>query len=127
MEEQFIPYNEALSLKELNFNMPCFGYFNLTWDKPNQLLFPQYAGELENWNNSVHLCSAPLYQQAFQFFREKYKLLGIVGYIDDNSGKFMAVIDKISEDIDYSMNSLDIYKEAQLECLRKLIEICKKN
>ena len=71
MNKEFIPYEQALELKELGFDEPCFGFFNKTWNKEKEILFPQYAGELENWNNTQHLCSAPLYQQAFRWFRDK--------------------------------------------------------
>ena len=48
-----------------------------------------------------------------------------MGYCNDNSGKFMSVIDKINSDIDYDMNAKDTYEEAELACLDRLIQIAK--
>jgi hypothetical protein len=28
MNKEFVPYEQALALKELGFNEPCFGYYN---------------------------------------------------------------------------------------------------
>lgn len=131
--KDFVPYKQALELKELGFDEPCFGYFNKTWSKENELLFPQYVGELENWNNTQHLCSAPTFSQAFRWFREKYGLCSWIEkmytadsicyyrytceYKKDPSSKTHEVILSIKE--------YNTYEEAELACLRKLIEIVK--
>ena len=133
IEKEFIPYEQALALKELGFDEPCFGYFNKTWSKENELLFPQYVGELENWNNTQHLCSAPTFSQAFRWFREKYGLCSWIErmytadsicyyrytceYKKDPSSKTHEVILSIKE--------YNTYEEAELACLKKLIEIVK--
>ena len=118
MIKEFVPYKIALALKELGFDEPCLTSYN-----ENGKIFKVWENEIVM---GITKCSAPLYQQAFRWFREKYNLLGIVGYCDDNSGKFMSVIDKINEDIDYDMNAKNTYEEAELACLIKLIEIAKK-
>jgi hypothetical protein len=86
-------------------------------------LFPQYAGELENWNEMTHLCSAPLYQQAFRWFREKYNLFGEVNIrtyfiydISNDEFKMIKQYDKLT----------NTYEEAELACLIRLVEIVKK-
>jgi hypothetical protein len=126
-EKDFIPYEQALELKELGFDEPCFGYYNTTWSKQNELLFPQYAGELENWNEMTHLCSAPLYQQAFRWFREKCLLEGIVEQADDFYWYKFSVYFYGKEGKQKISNGLEFktYEEAELECLKKLIEIVK--
>jgi hypothetical protein len=124
MDKEFVPYEQAIELKELGFDNPCFGYYG-----ENQKLI--WKSGYAPWTNSErnlvdnHFTAAPLKQQAFRWFREKYNLLGIVGYCDDNSGKFMSVIDKINSDIDYDMNAKDTYEEAELACLDRLIKITK--
>ena len=143
IEKEFIPYEQALALKELGFDEPCFGYFNKTWSKENELLFPQYVGELENWNNTQHLCSAPTFSQAFRWFREKYGLRNsITDFIDDETGiewdYEIAIIGTDIDErgnykplIDYSTDDetrkFKTYEEAELACLRKLIELIKRN
>ena len=99
MNKEFVPYQEALELKELGFDEPCFGYR----DGVGHLMIrpmPHCA------------ISAPTFSQAFRWFREKYDLfIAIVHY--ENG---------------YSINDLrrfETYEEAELACLRKLIEIVK--
>jgi hypothetical protein len=60
MDKEFIPWNEALALKELGFDEPCFGYF-YTEDKFFETKIKN--SELEE-DCSI---SAPLYQQAINF------------------------------------------------------------
>jgi hypothetical protein len=131
MQKEFIPYEQALELKELGFNEPCFCFFNPKYSI-NDLLFGNIDGEFDNWNIQTDLISAPLYQQAFRWFREK-KILAEIKAIDDwNSWGF-----KIFEEdcmspfhmsyYDYDdLNQYHTYEEAELACLKKLIETIKK-
>jgi hypothetical protein len=120
LEKEFLPYEQALALKELGFDEWCYKVY----EKNSRLCNTYESTRWQNENPEL-VIGAPLYQQAFRWFREKYNLLGIVGYCDDNSGKFMSVIDKINSDIDYDMNAKDTYEQAELACLIKLIEIVK--
>jgi len=112
MEKEFIPYEEALALKELKFDEPCLGW----WFTDEQMLFI----ETSKRSNSEHILQAPLYQQAFRWFREIHGLYGFV----DRVG--ITYIYKIRSWKNEAMESSEIYEVAQLECLRKLIEILKK-
>ena len=124
MNKEFIPYEQALELKELGFDEPCFGYYNITWSKQNELLFPQYAGEVENWNEMTRLCSAPLYQQAFRWFREKYGLYAEI-FVDDNKTFGFYITSFIEEGrLDKPITrQFNTYDKAQLGCVKQLIEI----
>ena len=65
MEKEFIPYEQALELKELGFDEPCYYDYN-------------FGGEITNkW--AIGLVPAPLYQQAFRWFREKYEFTYSIG------------------------------------------------
>jgi hypothetical protein len=97
MEKDFIPYQEALELKQLGFDEECFRFKN------NISNIYEEKGWF-NWNQSELFVSIPLYQQAFRFFREKYGL-SIVIKLKANS----------------------TYEEAELACVKKLIEIVKQN
>ena len=130
---EFIPYTQALELKELEFNEPCWAWYNIP-DEDVRYCYSEGRGPITNiqeeWNakidnKPVENIGLPTFSQAFKFFREKYNLLGIVGYCDDYSGKFMSVIDKINIAIDYDMNAKDTYEEAELACLDRLIQIVK--
>ncbi len=113
MEKEFIPYTEALALKELGFDKPCLK----NWDS-GLLIVCDYATHLK----------APLYQQAFRFFREKY---GLSGWINDAFiGDSRQGVISIKSEIGFkyyptTTKFFDTYEEAELECLKKLIKIVK--
>ena len=128
MEKEFVTYGQAIVLKELGFDEPCFGYYNTTRSKQNELLFPQYAGELENWNKMTHLCSAPLKQQVFSWFR--YNNYRFTIYWDLDSNKYMFDIFGNIEPkysrykfLFESNYKYDTYEEAESACIYKLIEL----
>ena len=130
MEKQFIPYTLALTLKELGFDEPCFDYYipNKNYD-PISKIFNSY--ELGNHNSNTNtiykngIISRPLYQQAFRWFRNKYNLNSFV--IDSKSYNwYFNINDMIKDDIVSEVLYFKTYEEAELECLKKLIEIVKK-
>ena len=121
LEKEFIPYQEALALKELGFNEPCFATFH----KELHHVIPIYA----KFTNEDVL-KAPTYSQVFRWFREKYKLLvgpfESLDYTTDIVEGYYFEISKIGTlEVIESTNSYPIYEEAELACLRKLIEIVK--
>ena len=122
MESLFCPYEQALSLKELGFDEPCFGcydekaVFGLTVMSIKQY----YTNSKEDtWN-----CAAPLYQQAFRWFREKYGLYSWVTMELGNKSTFCWVLSGEHTSTQYAAY-FHTYEEAELACLNKLIEIVK--
>jgi hypothetical protein len=117
MEKEFIPYAEALALKELGFDQPCFGYY-----KYEELLI---QGQSKNSDHGFSI-SAPLYQQVFRWFREKYNLWGMI-YPRDGWNYSIQRVDETTSCTGESFHGVEIksYEEAELECLKKLIEIVK--
>jgi hypothetical protein len=114
MKKEFVPYELALRMKQIGFNENKFAYYYLHKDKP--LLETQGPYDFGTHSNSV---SAPLFQQAFRWFREKHKLSSIIsqfGYSIEN--QFGQIIHTIPDD----ENPL-CYEEAELACLEKLIDI----
>jgi hypothetical protein len=73
MNKKFIPYEQALELKELGFDEECLGYYHTTLSSSDVDLvlgkthnrFYHLVGIPEDFNTL-----APLYQQAFKFLRE---------------------------------------------------------
>ena len=120
MNKEFIPYKQSLFLKELGFNEECFGYY--TGDKMHLVIRP--AMSRTNIPES-YVVTAPLYQQAFRWFREKYGIKTYVYEVLENRFVFITYTNQL----DYKMSSTyhETYEEAQLECLIKLIELCKKH
>lgn len=119
IEKEFIPYEQALALKEIGFNEICFGYFH-KFLKADLVIYPQ-----KGCVNSSLLeaeVSAPTYQQAFRWFREKHKIdAWVVPFKNlDDEKQYSYIIDELSfiEDPE----DFYTYEEAELECLKKLIE-----
>jgi hypothetical protein len=77
MEKEFVPYEIALALKELGFDKPCVAYFTKDFQtsKPYILVCEDKLKNQDvNKMSGYGVCLAPLYQQAFRWFREKYEL-----------------------------------------------------
>jgi hypothetical protein len=124
--KDFVPYPEALALKELAFDK------KLAFDEPLgyyiELTNPQEGiltiGKLENFNGII----APTYSQAFRFFREKYDYDVSIKKRTPSTYKF-EIEQLFVEDINYYFTDFPFktYPEAELACLKKLIEIVKRN
>ena len=138
MNKEFIPYEQALSLKELGFDEPCFGWYRSSLIPSN---FTEYFLETEfgmnespsDWVNSNFLgkaCSSPLYQQAFRWFREKYGLYSyietvfVVGAASPIKYDYV-ILENNEEEVFYTNMPYHSHEEAELACLKKLIKIVK--
>ena len=140
MNKEFIPYEQALDLKELGFDEPCFTFY----PKEGKMGFDgKYHSIKEGYKNSTvnaiwikrykkdfECVAAPLYQQVFRWFREKYDL------------QYNIIWNKFYEKTPYqyevrqtwrnetlrpygTSGMCKTYEEAELECLKRLIEIVK--
>ena len=121
MEKEFIPYEQALALKELGFDELCFMHYE------NNVLFQPF-GNKDFYKNSElenDEVSAPLYQQTFRWFREKHNLESHVkkDWTDGVYHGYESMIECVDGIID--CGTYKTYEEAELECLKKLIEIVK--
>ena len=113
MNKEFIPYDQALKLKELGFDEDCFQFY-------------MHSNLLTS--NLVHLnhidedlfAKAPLYQQAFRWFREKHGWIGGVRNLDRK--KPMIVADFVKDEDNSFMIWADNYEDAELKALKELIE-----
>ncbi len=122
MDNEIVPYEQALELKKVGFEYisTIFAY--------------DQSGELYTRDGIPHdfnirgLLSAPTFSQAFRWFREKYNIIPNIHsvYIDETHTKinfwvwFANYEENSNEEIYYGT-----YEEAELECLKKLIEIVK--
>ena len=138
MKNEFIPYEEALALKELGFDEPCVGTYHSRGNRKGEFTFGIFQHPKRNSQaNTVSGtyigekgCYAPLYQQAFRWFREKYKLLHTVNIDLSNNLKDKVYIytieDHLGSIVDRS-REYNTYQEAELACLRNIIEIVNQN
>jgi hypothetical protein len=135
MNREFIPYEQALALKELGFGEKCYGHYDsigeLNTIEDYARLGANISDMISKEFNSVsyikEMCSAPLYQQAFRWFREKYDLHAYVDSMRLTTGE--TVYDYVititdGEDSDDGKN-WRTYEEAEQACLNKLIELVK--
>jgi hypothetical protein len=133
MNKEFIPYDEALELKELGFDEPCFGYYiSLGDNKETPFKLIQIQSEKEQFKWIDNGCHAPLYQQAFRWFRKRYNLhQHITQYYGQ---RFYFKIEDMVHPQRYDIYPIELLRsfnesasqeEAELQCLRKLIEIVK--
>jgi hypothetical protein len=110
MNKEFIPYEQALALKELGFDEPCFSYYTK-------------EGLIKIYHQSdiyPDFIPAPLYQQAFRWFREKYKANTIITCYSELGNAWKYHIPNEGGEQGFAT-----YEEAELACLKKLIEIVK--
>jgi hypothetical protein len=142
METQFIPYEQALALKELGFDEPCFGCYEMIEIRDYKKgLKINKAFVLNTINGCVKYdgigqTPSPKYHQVFRFFKAKYNLDCIV---TTNYERFKIKIIKIFESKTYPKknqsfptiyddnfeNKFTCIEEVDLELIKKLIQIVK--
>ena len=130
MDKEFVPYEEALALKELGFDEPCFGYSDnkgkLHYNTNGRPVVKDWIW-VDNQILPTDMVLAPTFSQAFRWFREK-KVLGLVNPIDDwNSWSYSILAEDCMSPF-FEMEHGDEYKsyeEAEIACLKKLIELAK--
>jgi hypothetical protein len=132
MKKEFVPYEEALALKELGFDEPCVFYVN----KNNESFiynFQTHPDEFIEWCGG-NVIKAPTFSQAFRWFREKHNLRSFVDTrVADVDKPYQWIYDyqvKTGNGITtepYFSEDFKSYEEAELVCLKKLIELVKSN
>ena len=122
MEKEFVPYELAVKLKALGFDKPCIRYY-------------VEDGYLSNLTIQ-HACDAPLFQQAFSWFREKYNLQSEIEFrhceysfkinfqkLANGENPPIMVWHLVDSWLGLNIDLFHTYEEAELACLTKLIEI----
>jgi hypothetical protein len=133
MEKEFIEYEQALALKELGFDEPC----NTCYDKLEMTAsYGENVFDYKNYNTSGYVVSRPTFSQAFRWFRDKYNLRGFIGFRPNVKQFDCHIYDMSLSGKEYVKQrtmeefnkdpKVGTYEESELECLKKLIEIVKK-
>jgi len=120
MEKEFVNYKQALALKELGFDVPINAIWLTNANSELQLGF----GSWINSNKSPDYLSAPLKQQVFRWFREKYFLYHVIHqfkFKKDTDEEYLAEVNNTDDGFSYFRT----YEEAEFFCIDKLIEIVK--
>jgi len=123
MTQEFIPYEQALELKELGFKYGCQRFYN----KNKKLKWSFANGLGQEYFNQSDAVAAPLYQQAFRWFREKYDLFSYIDILERQNGEVIYDYVIVNNDLEESEDDRkwNTFEEAELECLKQLIEITK--
>jgi hypothetical protein len=126
LEKEFITYEQALALKELEFDKPCLAYWNYHTQELNYNSHPSTF-------HSKDVIQLPLKQQVFRWFREKYEfyyhIFPLQITASDKTGYrysweiYNHTPEWIAEDRAL-LGSLT-YEEAENACIDKLIELVK--
>jgi|LauGreDrversion4_2_1035121.scaffolds.fasta_scaffold244597_4 hypothetical protein len=125
MTKEFVPYDRALKLKELGFDEPCFVLYKAS--NNNQLAYAPHGittnSQLSQGDSNN--IAAPLFQQAFRWFREKYHIIGEPKYKGGLTTKTSWYDYIIYSNIDWKEDNKQYktYEEAELACLDKLIDL----
>jgi arylsulfatase A-like enzyme len=140
MNKEFVPYTLALKLKELGFDEGCLAkwmldtvgdtipHFRYNYESEG-VWFKHNSKDVSNLNGTKHgikhfLWSAPLWQQAFEWMREKHELVVDWNHSQyDNAGSYIGVSIKNIHLEETIVGVYKSYEEAQEACLTKLLEI----
>lgn len=141
-EKEFVPYQESLELKELDFDEVCLAHYVVSTQTMNKDKIYLRIGRLDydDIYKKYKLENIPTFSQAFKWFREKYEL------VIEPCVPFQRLYSTEDDHFEilefgYRIYSFDQFRgglrdkiewygydnsnegEAELECLKKLIEI----
>lgn len=129
LKDQFIPYELAVKLKELGYNEVCLGVYN----RERAFRFNNVYNPVDRTKSGFPTVNngkipVPLWQQAFDGFREKYELHSCILVL--SKLKWAYVITNFTDYVDSDtqiLKAFETYEEARQACLEKLIELCQQN
>jgi len=135
MDKEFIPYEQALTLKELGFDGDCFaiwsGFDEKNFSVTDTIRLFSSGFRINDTQSSTFYINdfnsrrvaAPTYSQAFRWFRVKYKMCHWV-YQSNDESYFYSIL-KQGRYLVTNSSEYKTYEETELKCLKKLIEIVK--
>jgi len=134
MENEFVPYQPSLDMKELGFDEDCVYYV----DKDNNSYIYNFQTHPDEFIEGcgVSVIPTPTFSQAFRWFREKHNLMFQIFYLRNGNyavlihrttPEYMDLVDQVRPSSGCVDEVVDCYsyEEAELDCLLKLIEIVK--
>jgi len=129
MDKEFVPYEQALALKELGFpqdftNDGIWYYVTLSSGIINSFCWTSGEDEPPKMFKPI---IRPTFSQAFRWFRDRHQLSGTSQYF--KGGYYCYTINdmKDTQESNRLFTEFENYEEAELTCLKKLIEIVKQN
>ena len=110
MEKEFVTYKVSLALKELGFDWGTYEHYD------------SHTKEICDIMKHVR---APLKQQVFRWFREKYDLHHIVIWDSDTNNFDAGLFGELVTPFLEKDTIFHTYEEAENACIDELIEIAK--
>ena len=130
MEEQFLPDDLSLILKQKGFDEPCFGYWhlykdNMTFSFWNWVVFRDYPSHTINseLENGV---AAPLWQQVIDWFRVNHKIMIRFNYYKDNEYFYEYLISepKTASKCDiFAKSHFKTFEESRLDAIKEALTL----
>lgn len=137
MQKEVVPYEESLALAQIGFVQSCWhAYHDLTFPSKEDKHKLEIVHNLTSYTEScvyqyVNPVLAPTYSQAFRWFRENHNLRCQINYtgglINETTWWDISIIGHYNMDPKEWEMKYQPYEEAELACLKKLIEIVKEN
>jgi hypothetical protein len=124
MNKEFLQYTEALALKELGFDEECIATFTdsklMVHGKESLDSIKGSGLHNRHLGTSGRIITAPLFQQCWRWFREKYQISPTIHCMSEQGNSWKYHIPNEGGEKDFLT-----YEEAELECLKQLIKIVK--
>lgn len=122
IKDLFVPYNLSLKLEEIGFNEECFITF---YNEKSLTAFGQRTMFIKN--SKTNKVSAPLWDQVFDWFDDRYNLFSYVTIVSKGSyGSIYSYTiinhsDFIDESTTFTESGFKSKEEVRKACLKKLI------
>jgi hypothetical protein len=122
MQKEFIPYEQAVDLESIGFDIrPDFGNQTSLYNKEGiRIMYINY-GVMGSGLDEGYIY-APTFSQAFRWFREKYNIISSTRTHFNEEFFYEIYVDVMNE---ITSDYYNTYEEAELVCLKKLIDIVK--
>jgi hypothetical protein len=128
INKEFCHYVQSLEMKLIGFNELCIAHYAKRSKYGKVFLnIEKSQYNIVKTNNNIYI-DAPIFSQAFRWFREKHNLFGCIDlHTSTPIHWYIRIDDIIKNDYIYHSEDNDLkfktYEEAELACLKKLIEI----
>ena len=130
MNKDYIPYEQAFELRKIGYDDECTMYyapghpegFYLVDATP--LTNSHWLFTADDQERRKVMCTAPLYQQAFRWFREEHGWVGGIRKLSSMGNN--KIVGEFYKDDDNSFIMFgETYEECELRALKYLIELFK--
>lgn len=119
INKDLVPEDVSKQLKEIGYDGD-YWFVSNDYGVVHHIVSSSFDGDYVKHDKFDDRLQRPTYFQAFRWFREKYKKFS---FIDKNAyGKYYY---DIQGEIFFDEDYFKTYEEAEIACLRKLIEIVK--